>query len=161
MAKKHRISQSKRALDRCLYGSQGAAGPAVSLVTGEVLKAMQGPPRPKDWRQPALNGDRSYLVVPFDQRDQVKALGGRWDPRLRRWWISATADRAPFAAWKPYPWPLAAALVRGLAQPSGRTGLILLGISRDDAALDRLIRTIGRQRSSPGCGIGRRMLSAR
>jgi hypothetical protein len=77
MAKKDRISQNKRALDRYLYGSQGAAGPAVSLVTGEVLKATEGPPRPKDRRRPALNGDRAYLVVPFDQRDQGQ---GAWRP---------------------------------------------------------------------------------
>jgi hypothetical protein len=112
MAKKHSNSQQyqvaargefKQALERRLYGSQGAAGPAVSRVTGEVLQAAQGPPRPKDCRQPALKPGRVYLTVPFSEGARVRALGARWDPGIRLWWISATTDRAPFAEWQPFP----------------------------------------------------------
>lgn len=40
---------------------------------------------------------RMYLWVPFAERNKVKALGGRWNPDLRRWYT--TSNFAAFANW--------------------------------------------------------------
>lgn len=39
--------------------------------------------------------DRVYLSVPFEEKDQVKSKGAKWDPAKKKWWISndkATAE---------------------------------------------------------------------
>lgn len=43
----------------------------------------------------------TYLVTPFNEKDQVKALGARWDPGRRQWYVPEGRDLAPFAAWLP------------------------------------------------------------
>jgi hypothetical protein len=40
-----------------------------------------------------------YLDVPFPEKDQVKALGARWDRDARSWYVPAGVDLEPFADW--------------------------------------------------------------
>jgi hypothetical protein len=42
---------------------------------------------------------RVILSVPFEEKDQAKALGARWDPQQKHWWISSKVDTIPFARW--------------------------------------------------------------
>lgn len=44
---------------------------------------------------------RVILFVPFAQKEQAKALGGRWDQENKHWWIPATMDPSPFVRWLP------------------------------------------------------------
>jgi hypothetical protein len=46
---------------------------------------------------------RINLVAPFAEKDQVKALGARWDPARKCWYIQDVKDLAPFARWLPSP----------------------------------------------------------
>ena len=41
------------------------------------------------------------LNVPFDEKDQVKALGARWDKEGKFWFISKSVDVKPFDKWMP------------------------------------------------------------
>ena len=34
------------------------------------------------------------LNVPFDLKDKAKALGAKWDPAVKKWWIKAGEDPA-------------------------------------------------------------------
>ncbi len=43
----------------------------------------------------------TYLTTQYKDRDAVKALGARWDPNARRWYVPAGRELAPFAAWLP------------------------------------------------------------
>ncbi|MEY4210024.1 MAG: hypothetical protein RLZ92_403 [Pseudomonadota bacterium] len=43
---------------------------------------------------------RTYLNVPFAEKDAAKALGARWDPANKKWYIAADKDPAPFAKWQ-------------------------------------------------------------
>ena len=43
----------------------------------------------------------TYLQVPFRDKDSAKALGARWDPGQRQWYVPAGRELAPFAAWLP------------------------------------------------------------
>lgn len=41
------------------------------------------------------------LEVPFEQKDVVKALGARWDPTARCWYVPPGRDLEPFRPWLP------------------------------------------------------------
>ena len=42
---------------------------------------------------------RINLVTPFAEKDAVKALGARWDPAKKLWYITDVADLTPFMRW--------------------------------------------------------------
>ena len=44
---------------------------------------------------------RINLVTPFAEKDAVKALGARWDPAKKLWYINDVADLTPFQRWIP------------------------------------------------------------
>lgn len=44
---------------------------------------------------------KTYLIAPYRDKDQVKSLGGRWDPNLRQWYVPEGKDLQAFAAWLP------------------------------------------------------------
>lgn len=39
------------------------------------------------------------LAVPYEEKNEAKALGARWDPDLRKWFVPAGMDSEPFARW--------------------------------------------------------------
>lgn len=43
--------------------------------------------------------DVQFLVVPFAEKDQAKALGARWDAASRKWYIPSGKDATAFARW--------------------------------------------------------------
>ena len=43
---------------------------------------------------------KTYLNVPFAEKDAAKALGARWDPANTKWYIAADKDPALFAKWQ-------------------------------------------------------------
>ncbi len=43
----------------------------------------------------------TYLNVPFRDKDAAKALGARWDPARRQWYVPESRELAPFAPWLP------------------------------------------------------------
>jgi exodeoxyribonuclease VII large subunit len=56
----------------------------------------------------------TYLQVPFRDKDSAKALGARWDPARRQWYVPDGRELAPFSAWLP-PGELAASSPAALA----------------------------------------------
>ena len=42
-----------------------------------------------------------FLAVPFDQKDRAKAIGARWEPALKKWYVPHGVDIAGFAEWWP------------------------------------------------------------
>lgn len=44
---------------------------------------------------------RIDLVTPFAEKDAAKALGARWDPARKTWYVQNVADLAPFQRWIP------------------------------------------------------------
>ena len=68
---------------------------------------------------------KTYLIASFQDKDQVKALGGRWDPDLRQWYVPEGRDPRAFATWLPLETALPASVKSALtaakdaaAQPS-------------------------------------------
>jgi len=44
---------------------------------------------------------RINLNCPYAEKDEAKALGARWDPGRRVWYIVDVEDLAPFSRWIP------------------------------------------------------------
>jgi phage/plasmid primase-like uncharacterized protein len=42
---------------------------------------------------------KTYLGVPFEQHQEAKALGARWDRHQHAWYVPVHLDAAPFARW--------------------------------------------------------------
>jgi hypothetical protein len=42
---------------------------------------------------------RINLKTPFAEKEEAKALGARWDPKKKCWYIQNVADLSPFARW--------------------------------------------------------------
>lgn len=45
--------------------------------------------------------DRRYLVVPYREKEQVKALGGKWDRSSMQWYVSKDVPMAQLERWIP------------------------------------------------------------
>jgi len=43
---------------------------------------------------------KTYLNVPFAQKDEAKALGARWDAVEKKWFVPADKDIMLFARWQ-------------------------------------------------------------
>lgn len=58
----------------------------------------------RQWRRETLGeqgDDFVDLKVPFEEKNQVKALGARWDPTRRVWQARRQKDMSAFARWLP------------------------------------------------------------
>src|SRR5271166_764074 len=44
--------------------------------------------------------ERIYLVVPYDERNEAKALGARWDAVRKAWYIGPEVDPTKLAKWE-------------------------------------------------------------
>ena len=42
---------------------------------------------------------RIYLCVPFEERDEARRRGARWDPAMKCWFIAASEDPTRFLQW--------------------------------------------------------------
>ena len=56
-----------------------------------------------EWQLLSSENDRmrTNLKVSFAEKDKLKALGARWDPALKVWYIENVPDLTRFAAWIP------------------------------------------------------------
>src|SRR5215469_16283743 len=44
--------------------------------------------------------ERIYLAVPYDERNEAKAVGARWDPVKKAWYVGPEVDPAKLAKWE-------------------------------------------------------------
>lgn len=57
-------------------------------------------PAPQPTRTTGQSG-RAYLAVPYDDREEARAAGAKWDKRAGSWYVGPGADEARLARWKP------------------------------------------------------------
>lgn len=68
---------------------------------------------------------KRYITVSFNEKDAAKALGARWDPDQRQWYVPEGRALAPFSSWLP----------AGLANGDGATSTDLTSLSTAGAEL--------------------------
>lgn len=44
---------------------------------------------------------KTYLVVPFEQKNRVKEMGAKFDMARKQWFVPDGVDLIPFLAWVP------------------------------------------------------------
>lgn len=49
----------------------------------------------------STSSERTYLAVAYAEKDEVKALGAKWDARQKAWYVPAGTDLDGFRAWLP------------------------------------------------------------
>jgi antirestriction protein ArdC/phage/plasmid primase-like uncharacterized protein len=49
------------------------------------------------------SADRTFLAVPYAEKDAAKTLGARWDKAARSWFVPPGVDLAAFTKWIPAP----------------------------------------------------------
>lgn len=47
-----------------------------------------------------MTDSKTYLNVPYAEKDEAKALGARWDPVNKKWYVPADKDIALFTKWQ-------------------------------------------------------------
>lgn len=47
-----------------------------------------------------MSDAKVYLNVPFAQKDAAKALGARWDPGMKKWYVPPGKPLESFAEWR-------------------------------------------------------------
>lgn len=53
----------------------------------------------KSGQQQGASSTRTFIDVPFKQKEEAKALGAKWDRLGQSWYVPANLDAAPFARW--------------------------------------------------------------
>lgn len=46
-----------------------------------------------------MTSTKTYLNVPYAEKDAAKALGAKWDAAMKKWYAPGTIDIALFAKW--------------------------------------------------------------
>lgn len=73
----------------------------------------------------------TVLDVPFAEKDAAKALGARWNPQLRKWYVPAGLELSLFSAWLPA--DLASAPVStSAAVPATAAGTMMTSCAEDE-----------------------------
>ncbi|WP_227323759.1 zincin-like metallopeptidase domain-containing protein [Acidisoma silvae] len=92
------------------------------------------------------SSERTYLVVPYAEKDQAKAAGARWDREAKAWFVPVGTDLAPLSGWLP---PHDELHVVPLVDPRAEfaealraSGLELNGLPEMDGQLHR-VRVVG------------------
>lgn len=74
---------------------------------------------------------RTYLKVPYAERDVAKGLGARWDGQRKSWYVPPGDELAPFEKWPVVPTPAVA--VKAEAPAASTDGATLSQPSEEDA----------------------------
>ncbi|MCA1856414.1 DUF5710 domain-containing protein [Massilia oculi] len=67
-----------------------------------------------------------FLTVPYAEKDEAKALGARWNPTRRRWYVPDGVATEPFARWTGQG-AAAGSPTAGPARSDGYTGKTVVG----------------------------------
>ena len=57
--------------------------------------------RAQTFSTPQKVDEKTYLNCPFAEKDECKALGGRWDPDVKKWYVQGTISIEKFSKWLP------------------------------------------------------------
>ena len=70
-----------------------ASEPFAQWMDGSEPSASAGKPQSEE------EGERTYLNCPFDDKEECKTLGGRWDGDVKKWYVPAGKDISAFTKW--------------------------------------------------------------
>lgn len=86
------------------------ADPAAFAKWTEAKQPPEPEKMPEIQPAPEQPKARTYLAVPFAEKDEVKKLGAHWDRKEKSWYITPDQDPAAFAKWNVKPQAQASSL---------------------------------------------------
>jgi putative DNA primase/helicase len=84
-----------------LYAAADAERISDYILTIEQKKEIRHTQEVGVMRKDIPYAERTYLVVPYVERNEAKALGARWDAVKKAWYVGPEADREKIAKWEP------------------------------------------------------------
>ncbi|UZA18164.1 ssDNA-binding domain-containing protein (plasmid) [Moraxella bovis] len=78
----------------------------LELKKGQELKSQDLPKKDmKDKMMENFNTqtERDYIYAPYEDKDKVKALGAKYDPDVKMWYVPEGVDKAKFSQWTTKP----------------------------------------------------------
>ena len=88
--------QSDQANEAILLGQNDSGAPVPSVAQVRAPTLIQ-----EDHPAMTTSDDRTYLAVPFEEKDDAKALGAKWDRQAKAWYVPAGTDLEAFSPWLP------------------------------------------------------------
>jgi putative DNA primase/helicase len=82
--------------------SAAVSGPDDLAATPPAATEVRAPTLIRE-DHPAMttSDDRTYLAVPYDEKDDAKAFGAKWDRQAKAWYVPAGVEIDAFSAWLP------------------------------------------------------------
>jgi antirestriction protein ArdC/phage/plasmid primase-like uncharacterized protein len=171
-----RAALSAEAITQHVLGLERARTAELSQAQMQALSRKAAAQQPVEERQrdtveikaptmieadhPSLNisDDRTYLAVPYDEKDDARALGAQWDRKGRAWFVPAGQALAPFEAWLPakgrvYIAPEADPRIE-FKTALEQAGLIVEGLPAMDGKIHRVPVVNGKHGTKDGAYIG-------
>lgn len=77
---------------------------AATLNNSEIQQLIsEYEKKPQTAPVPEPTKERTYINVPYKQKNEAKELGARWDRQQQSWFVPPGVDVAPFAKWNQTP----------------------------------------------------------
>ena len=91
-----------------VYNIKGRSKMNKSELEAAIVKAKNNKPKRKPSRKPKRKvsrkpGKRTYLHVPYFDKDKVKKLGAKWDKTLKSWYYDNTVSQTNIKQLKLWP----------------------------------------------------------
>lgn len=97
---------------------------------------------PRDHPAMAVTEDRTYLAVPYAEKDDAKALGAQWDRQTKAWFVPAGVALDAFQPWLPVMGQVHIAVDSDpraeFAQALRDAGLRINGVPQMDGSMQRV-----------------------
>ena len=89
-----------------------------------------------------MQNSKTYLNVPYAQKDTAKALGAKWDPSKKQWYVPADIDITLFVKWQTQSGlPKSATKTKSKVKPRTSNRNVVLGITTYGKNKDLVPRT--------------------
>lgn len=67
----------------------------------EKFSKWLAPKVSQEAKAPESTAEKTYLAVPFTEKNKAKSLGARWDRAEKSWYVPAGTDLSSFSKWMP------------------------------------------------------------
>ena len=88
-----------------------------------------------------MQDSKTYLNVPFAQKDAAKALGAKWDPKKKQWYVPASLDITEFAQWQTQSGTAKSPATKSKANSRISSKNVILGVTTYGKHKDMMVHT--------------------
>jgi hypothetical protein len=83
-----------------LYAAADAERISDYILTMEHKREISHTQETTAVREEIPKAERTYLAVPYDERQEAKAMGARWDPFKKAWYVGPGIEPEKIAKWE-------------------------------------------------------------